>query len=120
MQEEKIKATVYSVFKDGKLLPESEREDITEQCIFFPEGLAVGKVSVSRSLPIKLYRWGGNASASVHISVPYPVADGQLEEATKYASDFCDTEILKQMKQYTDHLTATGVDWQKVEENVGE
>jgi len=117
---ETIKKTVYSLYKDGNLLPESERTEITEKAVFFPEEVAVGKISVSRSLPIKLYKFGGNASASVHISVPYVVAEGELEEALAYANNVCDTEILRQLQQYTQHLDSMNVDWKKVEDNIGE
>lgn len=119
MIEEKIKTTVFEMFRDGKLLTE-ERQEITEQCVFFPDNLAVGKISISKSLPIKLYRYGGSASVSVHVSVPYPMTGQQEQEAIKYATRICDEEVDKQFNMYTEWLTSKKVDWQKIEEGVSE
>jgi hypothetical protein len=119
MIEEKIKTTVYEMFRDGKLLTE-ERQEITEQCVFFPDNLAVGKISISKSLPVKLYKFGGNASVSVHVSVPYPMTDQQEQEAIKYANRLCDEEVNKQFKGYTEWLTSVDVNWKKIEEGVPE
>lgn len=65
-----------------------------------------------------LYSFGGNASVSVHISVPCPLNDTEIQEATKYAVGFCETVVQSQLKQYTTFLNEQGIDWKKVENNV--
>lgn len=119
MKEEKIKVTeTYTLYGEGKLLPEDEREDITEQCVYFDDNLAVGRISLSKQYPIKVYGFGGNAPVSVHVSVPYPMTPEQEQEAIKYADKLCETELDKSAAQYKEWLHNHGVDWEKVENNI--
>lgn len=119
MKEESIKVTkTYTLYGNGKLLPEDEREDITEQCVYFDDNLAVGRISISKNYPIKVYGFGGNAPVSVHVSVPYPMTADQEQDAIKYANNLADVELEKSAEEYQTWLDNHGIDWQKIENNI--
>ena len=116
MKEEKIKVSkTFSMFKDGHLLDEGEREDISEQVVYFPDNVAVGKVSISRQLALKTYGFGGNNPVNVHVSIPYPMTPDQEREAIKYGTRICEEEVVNQMNSYKEWLDNNGIDWEKIE-----
>jgi hypothetical protein len=116
MIEEKIKTRVTKAFKDGKLLSEEDRtQEITEKCVTFEDNVAVAKISISREFPIMVYGFGGNAKASVHISVPCVLEESEVSDALKYATSFCDSVISEQSHSYKEWLDSQGIDWKKIE-----
>ena len=117
MLEGKIVMKVTKAFKDGKLLEQEERTEEIKP-VFFPENAAVAKVHVSRDLPFILYGYGGNAKASVHISVPCLFEQSEVEDAVKYATEFCQKEVVDQMNSYQSWLDSRGIDWKKVDDQM--
>ena len=118
MKEEKMKETVYSVFDDdGNILPEDQRQDITEKCLFYPENLALGRLSLGVDAPMILYKYG-NAKASIHISIPTPIVESEIEKARKYAKKLAEKHIDQQYDEYKRFLDEQGIDWKKVESKI--
>lgn len=116
MKEEINKIRVDSMFSaEGEILPEDKREDITETVTFFPEGLAVARVSGGRDMPLRLYGFGGNAKISIHVSVACPETPDQIENAIKYIDKVCESKIKSQLTGYKKFLDAQGFDWKKLE-----
>ena len=118
MKSERIKMRINKVFEDGKLIPAADRkEDITDECLFFPDDMEVTRVSIGAELPIKLadYQY---AKSSVHISVPCPTTSEQIEEAKKFASNFCQSEVQEQMAGYLEWLKSKGIDMEKIAKKV--
>ena len=97
------------------MLPEDQRQDITEKCLFYPENLAIGKVSVGNDCNMKIYGFGGNAKVSCFMTVPYPLVEGEFEKAKKFAQKRCEEHIEQQMEQYKSFLDNQGIDWKKIE-----
>lgn len=116
MKKQQIKTRVTKAFEDGKLIPaEEQTTDISRTAVSFPEEVATGTISIGRDFPMMVYGFGGNAKASVHVSVPFQLEESEIEDAVKYATDLCEKELVKQKTAYIKWLDSLNVDWKKVE-----
>jgi len=114
-QEKEIRVRITKAFKDGELIPADEQTvDITKTAVTFPEGIKTATVSIGRDFPMMVYGFGGNAKASVHISVPCVLEKSELEDAVKFATKICDRELEGQKNDYLGWLDSMNVDWEKV------